>query len=351
MKITVIIPTLQKGGAERVAVRLMKAWAGAHDVQAILFDGVVEYPCDQKIININVPASPNPLRKMTNLFRRALKIRTLLKSERPDLVIAFMESASMPAILSGMDVIASIRADPRPLFHPFVRKIQGWMYRRPNVRKIICNSERMEELVTREYRVKRTGLIYNPIDADEIAAHQNEFEPEIPGPFIVAAGRFMDQKNFPMLIDAFGRSIASKKYYLVLLGDGPLRPAFLRRIQEHGIGDRVFMPGSVANPFPYFHKAFCFVSTSNFEGFPNVLLESLACGTPVVATNCDFGPSEMIQPGHNGYLIETGNVNQLVSKLDEICSDPESMIRMKPNCRPSLSPYATAKIAGQWLGL
>ncbi len=115
-------------------------------------------------------------------------------------------------------------------------------------------------------------------------------------PFIVAAGRLVHQKGFDVLIRAFAASVAERQISLVIVGEGPERAALEELARRHGVERLVHLPGFVENPWSYFARAAAFVCSSRWEGFGNVIIEAMACGTPVVTTDCDFGPREIVRP-------------------------------------------------------
>jgi N-acetylgalactosamine-N,N'-diacetylbacillosaminyl-diphospho-undecaprenol 4-alpha-N-acetylgalactosaminyltransferase len=151
------------------------------------------------------------------------------------------------------------------------------------------------------------------------------------GPYIVAAGRIMPNKNFPLLLRAYAE--AAPEARLVILGEGPERGALAALAASLGIADRVDMPGFVANPFAVVARAALYAMPSNAEGFPNGLVEAMACGLPVVATNCASGPSEILAGRSRdaisgridvdaGALVPTDDVQAFATALAEVLAEP-----------------------------
>jgi len=134
-------------------------------------------------------------------------------------------------------------------------------------------------------------------------------------PVILAAGRFREQKNFPLLLTAFAALQASLKCRLIILGDGPQRSQLETLITTLSIQDSVSLAGQVANPYNYMKQADLFVLSSNFEGLGNVLVEALALGTPVVSTDCPNGPGEILQDGQYGTLVPVGDAGALTDAM------------------------------------
>ena len=169
---------------------------------------------------------------------------------------------------------------------------------------------------------ERVRVVHNPIFRSEILTlseqqpeHDWLHEPTIP--VVVAAGKLKPQKDFRTLLNAFSLLRKNRPARLIILGEGAERPMLERLIDELGIGDCVDMPGYVQNPYSYFKNASLFVLSSAWEGLPNVLIEAMACGCPVVATDCPSGPAEILEGGKIGKLVGVGAVDKLAKAMEE----------------------------------
>jgi glycosyltransferase involved in cell wall biosynthesis len=111
---------------------------------------------------------------------------------------------------------------------------------------------------------------------------------------------------------------------LMILGEGALREPLTKLAQQLGVADRVRLPGFCANPMPYYASADLFILSSNAEGFGNVIVEALSADTPVIATDCDFGPAEILQNGRYGTLVSTHDVTAMVQAIEEHFSTPKA---------------------------
>jgi glycosyltransferase involved in cell wall biosynthesis len=134
-------------------------------------------------------------------------------------------------------------------------------------------------------------------------------------PIIVAAGRLHHQKGFDVLLRAFAMARAQIDCRLVILGDGPERACLSARAQASGLGYDIDMPGFCANPFALMARAGAFVLSSRWEGFPNALVEAMACGAPVIATDCPSGPREILQGGGIAPLVPVEDADALARAL------------------------------------
>ncbi|MFB4205561.1 Glycosyltransferase Gtf1 [wastewater metagenome] len=141
-------------------------------------------------------------------------------------------------------------------------------------------------------------------------------------PVVVAAGRLVAQKNFPLLLDAFARLRAGRAARLVILGEGPERGQLEAQARALGINADVALPGQVKNPYAAFARAALFTLSSDFEGLPTVLIEALACGCPVVSTDCPSGPAEILDHGRHGPLVPLGDAPALATAMAAVLDDP-----------------------------
>jgi glycosyltransferase involved in cell wall biosynthesis len=173
----------------------------------------------------------------------------------------------------------------------------------------------------------RIGTIYNPVVTDELIARQSEpvdnpwFQPGTP-PLVMSAGRLGRAKDFPTLIRAFARVRRVRPARLVIFGQGKSDAKTAKRIAalqalaaEHGVAADVALPGFVANPFAYMARAALFALSSINEGLPGVLIQAMACGCPVVSTDCPSGPAEILAGGRYGRLVPPGDAEALAEAI------------------------------------
>lgn len=170
-------------------------------------------------------------------------------------------------------------------------------------------------------------VIYNPIVDDDLQTLAGEpidhpwFQEDIP--IILGAGRLVPQKNFQMLLRAFAEIRARQPARLVILGEGPLQDELTALAEQLKVADDVWLAGFDKNPFKYMAKADIFVLSSLHEGLPGVLIQAMACGTAVIATDCPFGPDEIIKDGEDGFLVAVNDVDGLAERMMLLLSHPE----------------------------
>jgi glycosyltransferase involved in cell wall biosynthesis len=171
--------------------------------------------------------------------------------------------------------------------------------------------------------LERIKVIYNPVISDQLmqAAEQpvhHRFFAEGQYPVFLGVGRLAEQKDFSTLIKAFDilhRKIPSR---LIILGEGEERSALEALIRSCGLQEMVDLPGVDTNPFAYMKHSSAFVLSSKWEGLPGVLIQALACGCPVVSTDCLSGPAEILKDGEYGYLVPVGDVNAMAVAMEAI---------------------------------
>ncbi len=183
-----------------------------------------------------------------------------------------------------------------------------------------------------ELDASRVVRLYNPLPISSIRqrATQDMGPAPRPGsPFIVGCGRLVRMKGFPDLLRAFATIRRDHSLQLVILGEGPERAQLLERARENGLQDDVLMPGFVPNPWSYFSRARAFVLSSLFgESFSMVLVEAMACGVPVIASRCEWGPEEILDRGRYGLLYEPGDVDGLTRQLRTVLDEPDVAARL-----------------------
>jgi glycosyltransferase involved in cell wall biosynthesis len=232
---------------------------------------------------------------------------------------------------------------------PLYRFLYRWTY--PLADRVICNSEYMRKDLLECFSIRKakTQVIPNPVDMVSVGEEiKRGADPYGNGKKnVVSVGRLHYQKGFDLLIRAFERAAQRDfRLHLTLVGDGPERERLKRLTDRVGASERVTFAGHQDNPFPYMHHADLFVSSSRWEGSPNTVLESLACGTPVLAFNCPGGTAEILREGENGWLVQEGDWQGLGRKIAEA-------IDAKQNLKARLLPeqYRIEKVTVQWEGL
>jgi len=345
-KIMLILPSLIKGGVERVVSILSKELSKHYEVYVVIYHNPVEYEIRGELINLETPTG-SFWKKIKNTFYRIVKLKRLIRKISPDFIVSFM--GNLQPILTFEPVIVSIRNNPD--FFPLYRKLLlKTIYKLPNVKKVITCSSEIEKKLNINYSLKNTKTIYNPLNLDYIAK-----ELLAPKPFefdyILAIGRLNRQKGFDILIKSFAKSDLKNMIKLVILGEGKERKNLEELIEELNLKNQVLLFGKVDNPFIHMKYAKFFILSSRYEGFGNVLLEALACRTPVIATNCETGPSEIIKNEENGLLVPVEDENTLKLAMEKLFYNGELYKRLKTNTWKSVERFGVKNIVKEWISL
>jgi len=218
--------------------------------------------------------------------------------------------------------------------------------------KIITVSKGIEQKIIHNYNYLNLKTIYNPIDIEAIEYLSN-IDIAIEERFIIAAGRMQDDiKQFDKLITSYSKSVLpAQNIKLIILGDGIEKDKLIKQVKDLQLEDKILFKGKVENPFVYFKKALYTILSSRYEGFGNVLIESLACGTPVVAFDCNSGPSEIIIDKENGLLVENQSQEKLIEAMNEMVLNDKLYYHCKKNAKASVQKFSIENIGLQWLEL
>lgn len=197
-------------------------------------------------------------------------------------------------------------------------------------------------------------FIYNPFELELIRKRAEEtvshpwFEPGQP-PVVLAIGRLNQAKDYPTLIRAFSKLRANRDVRLMILGEGELRIDLEGIVAECGLGaEQVQLPGFVSNPFAYLARCAVFALSSHYEGLPGALIEAMACGTPVVSTDCPSGPREILEDGRWGSLVPVGDEDALAEAIDTVLSTPQASL---PDVRGRAEDFGLPQAVDKYLNV
>ena len=317
------MPTLGGGGAERVAVNLLHA-TPMIDWEAAVWRGGGVFQDDLP------PDIPLHVLGGRRLRWAGARLRKLLEARRPDVLVSSQWQAG----------ILAARAAPRGL--PWISwehsgdvPERPWLLRRYLVRLynhrasgVVCVSDQLcDQLADAGVKRGRLLRIYNPVVTPQLLDAGGCSLPEHPwfanGPVLLAVGRLVPQKGYDVLLKAMAiiRS-ARPEAKLVVLGEGPLRGELMTMADRSGLSGCVQFMGFQRNPYPFIANSSAFVMASRREGLPTVLIEALACGTPIVSTDCPTGPREILQGGECGLLVAPEDPQGLADAVLRVLSDP-----------------------------
>ena len=328
-KILFLSPTLKGGGAERFLTIILRhvdrrKFASVLGVVSKVASFVYKVPPDIEVVDL----------KSRRVRYALFKIVRLVRVEKPDIVFCTLGHLNIAVILFRFLMNKKIKFVVRETNIPSINLQQSslprllpFLYRRlyPKVGKVICQSNDMSNDLVRSFGLSRNQIVVinNPVDVDEIAMRsncnkvmllQNTFN-------ILAAGKLKYQKGFDLLLRSMAY-IRSDKFHLTILGQGPEENYLKKLARELRLVKIVTFAGFVENPYAFMTEADLFVLSSRFEGFPNVVLEAMACGTSVVAFECPGGINEIIEEGVNGWKVSPEDTRALARAIETAMKTP-----------------------------
>ena len=375
LHIALAIPTLRGGGAESVVACLARGLADrGHRVDIVMFAPQVrdteffpssvrllalggdsdELKCAlptevlDKFVSINNPSStridqwrvgrrimgmcryhPSALLCLKDV-RQTIDMCSYIRQEMPDCILPSLTQSKVGALLA-----ARLIPDCPPIIPIAHLKMRSWRTRAkyrllfPYASHVVGVSQGLAANLAMLPNVhpSKVFAIYNPVHSDEMAKLALK-PPDHPWmndggpPVVLAAGRLTRQKDLPTLLRAFRRLSDHRPLRLLILGEGRWRKRLEALIHRLGLSDRVSMPGRVDDPLSYMARAAVFVLSSRQEGLPTVLIEALACGCPVVSTDCLYGPSDILEGGRWGELVPVGKDDELADAIERTLDNP-----------------------------
>lgn len=352
MRLALVIHALTAGGAERALSALANGWAAAgHEVHILTLAGPHEpfYPLAQgvRLKHLDVAgASGSALSALGNNLARLRALRRALRELAPDAAISFMDRTNVLTLLAarglGIPVIATEHTVPThwpigPLWERLRRLTYPWA-------KCVVVPTRAGAADFARHAPARYVPIPNPVDVPP-----GEARADLPRPLLIGMGRLSPEKGFDLLLKTFAQLAPHHPdWSLAILGDGPLAGELARLRDELSLGGRVLLPGNVADPYAWLRAADLFALSSRFEGFSYALAEALACGLPVAAFDCPFGPAEIVEHDRNGLLVPTGDAAALTNALDRLMAAPVLRREMGQNGLRAMARFNLASVLTLW---
>ena len=336
--IVFVIDSFAGGGAERVVVDLINNWPKT-EYKVVLLVNKKSGPY-KKLLNdsveVIVPEKPpkifgiyayaNDIRKKIDLKSVAVIVSHLTGNNRTFLRLKAIGFFKCPIIaVEHNNIVPQFNNNDRgKLGHMLARLETACLYKFAD--KIVAVSEGVKKGLVDHLKVpsNNVDVIKNPIDFSALKRRlrtrpNNEFVDNFETfarPIIVTAGRLVEQKNYSLLISAFEQLSADERGTLLIFGEGEERKLLEQKVRKLGLIDSVFMPGFVDNIWYYFAHSDVFALSSKWEGFPLTLIEAIACGLVPVATDCKYGPSEIVAE-EDGVLVPSFEINEFAEGLSK----------------------------------
>ena len=327
-KIAFHLNCLGQGGAERVVSNLANTFAeeGYEVFVATEWQEDNEYPLDGRVKRVHVGLLPEDEKKnrITKFFLRVRYLKKFLEDYRPDVLIAFAHRANYRALMAskgtGIPTVISVRINPVGNYDAFSDKVQiKWLF--PRAAGCVFQTEEQRAFF-KPYLQENSRIIINPLNPRFIGVKA----PDVKEKSVVNHARIVDFKNHPMLLDAFFK-VHEKHPDYVLRIYGPdsmdgTKEILDRKIAEHDASGYVFLMGSCNEIEKEIPKGEVYAYSSDYEGFPNSLLEAMSMGMPVVSTDCPpGGPAMIIRDGENGFLTPVGDADALADRICRLIED------------------------------
>jgi glycosyltransferase involved in cell wall biosynthesis len=360
VRICFVIPTLTGGGAERVAVTVLSGLDARHERVLYLFSAEHAVYLDRLAPGIRVVVAAQ-----RSWVGRMRELAAFLREFSPDIVMPFLSyfiTAIAVRVAGVRSTVIFNQGTPTSGFlqdadfrwqQPWRRRLFAAMtrffYSRADA--IVATSRGVADDLAANYGVPRSKIriLHNPVDLDAIVQQSSEpIAPEHAGdaPVVAAAGRLAGVKNYPVLIAAIAELKHAVPVHAWILGEGPERGRLEALARERGVASLVRLLGFQQNPWRYIARADVFALTSSYEGFGNVLIEAMACGTPVVATR-SVGTAEIIEDGVNGLLVDASPA-AVAAAIDRLLGDAALRERLIARARKDVEHYALPRVAARY---
>ena len=354
-KIALIGYRIGIGGAEKVMANLSvffeKQGIEVHNIIVLDF---VSYTFSGKLVNLGT--LKNKRNGVFNKLHRFLFLKKYLDENNFDFIIDFrfrnkpIQELLIAKWLYKSKTIFTVHSFLINHYMPNWSFLTRFMYQ--DCYKMVTITDKSKELIEFKHHLNNVQTIYNPINIEEIQSKYNE-SIDLNFEYVIGIGQMeTNVKQFDKLIEAYSNSILpNQNIHLVLLGDGERISILKALAKQNNIEEKVHFLGFQENPYSYLKNAKFFILSSLNEGLPNVILEALACVTPVVSFDCLSGPSEMILDKQNGLLVENQNVQKLTEAMNLFVEDDKLYTFCKENAFQSISHFSIDNIGKQWLDL
>ncbi len=349
-KIAIVTRCMHSGGAERVIWRLMQYFLEKkYDVHLILMEAghpifyKIPKECDLTVISCK--SSKGFAKKIESYY----KLRKIIKKSKADIVLSLPEDIGIYVILSligkKVPVVVSERNNPWVMpFKKSTRFLRKLMY--PKAAGLIFQTKQAASFFSDKLQ-KKSIILPNPLDTENLPEpYIGEREKIIAG-----AGRLDPQKNFKLLIDSFAEFYKTHEdYKLVIYGEGSKRSELEQLAESKNLpAGTITMPGRVENLTEKLRTKSMFILSSDYEGMPNVVIEAMAVGVPVISTDCPSGGSaELIENGENGILVPVGDVNALCAAMCKLVDSPDLVMKFEKNGVAIREKLNSNVVADQW---
>jgi glycosyltransferase involved in cell wall biosynthesis len=356
-ELTLVIHALNTGGAEKVMAAMANHWAeqGARvtliTLDATETDRFYLHPEVRRVGLGLMRDSKYPWQAVWNSVERILRLRRAIRDARGQHVVSFTDKMNVLTLLASVgrpwDVVIAERNDPRWQKMGFGWELlRRWTY--PRCSAFVVQTEAVARCARRLIGKRPVHVIPNAVEPVERPTQDSRAGTRSHRR-IVAMGRLAAQKGFDLLIRAFAL-VAEKHpdWSLQILGNGDQHESLASLAVTLELADRVELCGWVDRPNIYLHQGDLFVLSSRYEGFPNALLEAMACGLPVISFDCDSGPKEIVRHEVDGLLVPAEDVDALAGAMDRLMADGAERARLAEKAPDVLQRFSRDAFFGRW---
>jgi GalNAc-alpha-(1->4)-GalNAc-alpha-(1->3)-diNAcBac-PP-undecaprenol alpha-1,4-N-acetyl-D-galactosaminyltransferase len=343
-------------------------WAARDwSVTLVTLDGATDdfyalHPAVERVALGVSGVSPNVWRAVRSNARRVMRLRRAIRGSRPDVVISFMAATNALTLLAAraerVPVVVSERVDPTQYqLGRIWTRLRRVTY--PWAAAVVVQTPEVLHWARGFLRPETLHVIANPVAAPPdsprssagfIARESRETATAVR--HVVGMGRLDSQKGFDLLVRAFAQCCARRlDWRLTIIGEGEERDRLEALAEQLGIRSLVLFPGRVTEPHAVLRDADLFVLSSRYEGFPNALLEAMAAGLPVIATDCPSGPAHIVRPGIDGLLVPVEDPDALAAAMASLMDDPACRAQMGQRAIDVLERFAVERIMADWESL
>lgn len=351
-KIAFVIGSLSSGGAERVITNLSNSLIERFDILIITFSKSTPfYPLDARI---NVIVCRDSAVHSTSLFQSlklnyilTKRIYKILKAEQVHIVIGFITSANILSTIAakmyGIPCIISERNNPLVEDVPKLWVIlRNYIY--PLADRLVLQTQGIKKLYEGKINPNKIIILPNPIALELSELRDDNGDKEN---LIITVGRLDKNKGHDEIIKAFN-AIDTVNWKLLIIGDGHKKQELITLIDELNLSDKIKIISKVTRIDKYYNKASIFVFNSKTEGFPNALLEAMHFGLPCISSDCDFGPSDLIDDGINGFLVPMNQESILNERLSQLMKNKELRLEFSKKSKITTQKYQSDIVIAQW---
>lgn len=324
-KLAFLLPDMTGGGAERVALRLIEDFHGkGHPIDLVLAFAIGELlpllPPGVRVIDLGAKRLRDVLRPLIR-YLRTEKPHAVQISMWPLTVLGLVArrlARSRARIVVSDHSILSKHVPPSAHFalKHSVRLVYPWADAR-----VMVARQAADDLASLSGLDRASiEVIYNPVGTPPPETGPNAEIEALWGAAegrVLTVGKLKEEKNHPLLVRSFARAFGGTKKRLMIVGEGPFRPELEAVIAAEGVSDQVLLPGFTTNTWPYYASADLFALSSNYEGYPLVLIEAMRSGLSIVSTNCESGPQEILDGGRYGSLVPVGDETAFAAALEQ----------------------------------